>query len=165
MKLQRTLAALIFGLSAFAHAAPADDMLASARDNLYVGVNGSLFDDPTVLGVGGHVGAILHPNLAAEARLGLGLGDDNNVEIDNYVAFLAKGILPIDSNLAVYGVAGLARVAYSVDGWWGSDSGSESGITLGLGAQYHPSPEITLSAEFLMLPEVEALSIGISHKL
>src|SRR5690606_12617304 len=110
MKLQRTLAALIFGLSAFAHAAPADDMLASALDNLYVGVNGSLFDAPTVLGVGGHVGALLHPNLAAEARLGLGLGDDNSVEIDNYVAFLAKGILPIDSNLAVYGVAGLARV-------------------------------------------------------
>lgn len=162
MKLQRTLAALIFGLSAFAHAAPADDMLASARDNLYVGVNGSLFDDPTVLGVGGHVGAILHPNLAAEARLGLGLGDDNHVEIDNYFALLAKGILPVDRNLALYGVAGLARVGYSVDGW---GSGSESGITLGIGAQYHPSPEITLSAEFLMLPEVEALSIGISHKL
>ncbi|HTN32068.1 MAG TPA: hypothetical protein VL178_14760, partial [Pseudomonas sp.] len=98
-------------------------------------------------------------------RLGLGLGDDNNVEIDNYVAFLAKGILPIDSNLAVYGVAGLARVAYSVDGWWGNASATESGIALGIGAQYHPTPEATLSAEFLMLPEVEALSIGISHKL
>ena len=166
MKLQHTLAAaLVFGLSTFAHAAPADDMLASARDNLYVGVNGSLFNDPSVLGLGGHVGAILHPNLAAEARLGLGLGEDRNVEIDNYFALLAKGILPVDRNLAVYGVAGLARVAYSVDSRWGNASGSESGITLGIGAQYHPAPELTLSAEFLMLPEVEALSIGISHKL
>lgn len=159
------VAALVFGLSTLAHAAPANDMLATAQNNLYVGVNGSLFDDPTVLGLGAHIGATLHPNLAAEARLGLGLGDDNDLEIDNYFAVLAKGILPVDHNLAAYGVAGLARVAYSVDSRWGNASGSESGITLGIGAQYHPAPEITLSAEFIMLPEVEALSIGISHKL
>lgn len=165
MKLQCTLAALVFGLSTLAQAAPIDEMLASARDNLYVGVNGSLFDDPTVLGLGAHAGAVLHPNLAAEARLGLGLGEDDNLEIDNYFALLAKGILPVDSNLAVYGVAGLARVAYSVDGWWGNASGTESGIALGIGAQYHPTRELTLNAEFLMLPEVEALSLGISHRL
>lgn len=165
MKHQCTAAALLLGLCSIAHAAPADDTTAYARNNLYVGVSGTLFDDPTVLGVGTHVGTKLHPNLGAEARLGLGLGDDNNVEIDNYVALLAKGILPVDSNLALYGVAGLARVAYSVDTRWGSHSDSESGITLGIGAQYHPTPELTLGAEFLMLPEVEALSLSISHKL
>ena len=165
MKFQSAVAALIFGLGASVHAAAADDMTAYARNNLYVGVTGSLFDDPTVLGVGAHLGAKLHPNLAAEARLGTGLGEDNNLEIDSYLALLAKGILPVDRNLALYGVAGLARVAYSADGRWGSYSESESGITLGIGAQYHPSPEITLSAEFLMLPEVEALSLGISHTL
>lgn len=166
MNIQRAVAAaLIFGLAVSAHAAPADDVAAYARNNLYVGVNGSLFDDPTVLGVGAHLGAKLHPNLAAEARLGVGLGEDHDVHIDNYLALLAKGILPVERNLALYGVAGLARVAYSVDSRWGSHSGSESGITLGIGAQYHPSPELTLGAEFLMLPEVEALSLSISHKL
>ena len=165
MKLPSAAAAVIFGLAASAQAAPVDDMTAYARNNLYVGVSGSLFDDPTVLGDGPQIGAKVHPNLAAEARLGTGLGDDHDVEIDSYLALLAKGILPLESNLALYGVAGLARVAYSVDSRWGNASGSESGITLGIGAQYHPSPEITLSAEFLMLPEVEAISLGINHKL
>lgn len=165
MNLQRTVAALLLGLCSIAHAAPANDLAAHARDNLYVGVSGSLFEDPTLLGAGAHLGAKLNPNLAAEARLGFGLGDDDNVEIDSYLALLAKGILPLDRNLALYGVAGLARVAYSVDTRWGSHSDTESGITLGIGVQYHLSPELSLGAEFLMLPEVEALSLSISHKL
>src|SRR5690606_11935459 len=62
MKVQRAVAAVLLGLAASAHAAPADDMAAYARNNLYVGVNGSLFDDPTVLGIGAQIGAKVHPN-------------------------------------------------------------------------------------------------------
>lgn len=166
MKLASKFAILTFGLTAFsaAQAAPVDDMIANAKKNAYVGASGSLFTDPSVLGVSALAGAKLHENLAAEARLGLGLGDDNGVEIDSYLALLAKGILPIDDKLSVYGVAGLARVAYSVDFWRHSGSVSESGITLGVGAEYVLSSELSVTGEFLMLPEVEALSVGANYK-
>jgi len=174
MKLSTRFAALVFGLTAFsaAQAAPVDDMVTSAKENLYGGVSFSIVDldgvEPNAIGA--HVGAKLHPNLAAEARFGIGLGDDQGVEVDNYFSVLAKGILPIQDNLSVYGLAGFSRVAVTskwCDPLWGcvSGSGSESGLSLGAGAEFELTPQISLSAEYLMMvDDADAMSIRASYK-
>src|SRR5690606_39637268 len=92
------------------------------------------------------------------------------VEVDNYFSVLAKGILPIQDNLSVYGLAGFSRVAVTskwCDPLWGcvSGSGSESGLSLGAGAEFELTPQISLSAEYLMMvDDADAMSIRASYK-
>jgi opacity protein-like surface antigen len=194
MKLASKFATLAFGLSAFsgAHAAGVDDMIASAKENLYGGVSFSMTDiagtSPTAIGA--HVGAKLHPNLAAEARFGIGIGDDAGVEVDNYFSVLAKGILPIQDGLSVYGLAGFSRVA--VSGSWEDEyctpgldpippffpgvpatctttsvswSETDTGLSLGAGAEFALTPKVSLSAEYLMMTsDVDVMSIAASYK-
>ena len=194
MKLASKFATLAFGLSAFsgAHAAGVDDMIASAKENLYGGVSFSMTDiagtSPTAIGA--HVGAKLHPNLAAEARFGIGIGDDAGVEVDNYFSVLAKGILPIQDGLSIYGLAGFSRVAIS--GSWTDEyctpaipaippffagapatcettstswSDTDTGLSLGGGAELALSKELSLTAEYLMMTsDVDVMSVGASFK-
>jgi|SRR5690554_1531211 len=178
MKLSTRFAALAFGLTAFsaAQAAPVDDMVTSAKENLYGGVSFSIVDldgvEPNAIGA--HAGAKLHPNLAAEVRFGIGLGDDKGFEVDNYFSVLAKGILPIQDNLSVYGLAGFSRVAVSYSETWcdpyfgcfkAEGEASDSGLSLGAGAEFDLTPRISLSAEYLMMvDDADAMSIRASYK-
>lgn len=173
MKLASKFAALAFGLTAFsaAQATTVDDMVASAKENLYGGVGFSSIDiagEVSPSAIGAHAGAKLHPNLAAEVRLGIGLGDDKDWEIDNYFSLLAKGILPLPTvheGLSIYGLAGFSRVAIS-NSWCGSwCDQSESGLSLGAGAEFELTPQISLSAEYLMMvDDADAMSIRASYK-
>ena len=106
MKLVSKIAAVALGLSAFS---------AAQAEGLYAGANFSSIDadGPSFTGIGGHVGAKLNPNLAVEGRFGIGMGDDNGWELDNYASVLAKGIYPIQENLSAYGLVGFSRVAWS----------------------------------------------------
>lgn len=178
MKLASKFATLAFGLSAFSavQAAGVDDMIASAKENLYAGASFSSVDLDGVSpsAIGAHVGAKLHPNLAVEARFGIGMGDDKGFEVDNYFSVLAKGILPIQDNLSVYGLVGFSRVAASYSetvcfGGWGcqtfSGEASDSGLSLGAGAEFDLTPRISLSAEYLMMvDDADAMSIRASYK-
>jgi opacity protein-like surface antigen len=179
MKLASKFAALAFGLTAFSA------VQAASLENLYGGVSYSITDiagvSPNAIGV--HVGAKLHPNLAAEARFGIGMGDDKGVEVDNYFSVLAKGILPIQDNLSVYGLVGFSRVAASFsyetvgdcsfDAMWNwvctnvteSVSDSDSGLSLGAGAEFALTPKVSLSAEYLMMTgDVDVMSVAASYK-
>jgi opacity protein-like surface antigen len=166
MKLASKFATLAFGLTAFSA------VQAAPMENLYGGVSFSSVDLDGVSpkAIGAHVGAKLSENLAAEARFGIGMGDDAGVEVDNYFSILAKGILPIQDNLSVYGLAGFSRVAVTsewCDPFWGcvSGSGTESGLSLGAGAEFALTPKISLSAEYLMMvDDADALSVAASYK-
>lgn len=178
MKLASKFATLAFGLSAFSavQAAGVDDMIASAKENLYAGASFSSVDLDGVSpsAIGAHVGAKLHPNLAAEARFGIGMGDDKGFEVDNYYSVLAKGILPIQDNLSVYGLVGFSRVAVSYSETWcdpffgcfkAEGEGSDSGLSLGAGAEFALTPKISVSAEYLMMvDDADALSVAASYK-
>src|SRR5690606_26328569 len=128
-------------------------------ENLYVGASFSSISigsfSPSAIGA--HVGAKLHPNLAAEARFGIGLGDDDGYEASNYFSLLAKGILPlptVNEGLSVYALAGSSRVAISyescVQTWVGSycasADGNDTGLSLGAGAEFAVTPQISVSA-------------------
>lgn len=171
MKLASKLATLAFGLTAFSA------VQAAPLENLYGGVSFSSVDLDGVSpkAIGAHVGAKLSDNLAAEARFGIGMGDDKGFEVDNYFSVLAKGILPIQDNLSVYGLVGFSRVAASYSetvcfgGGWGcqtySGEASDSGLSLGAGAEFALTPKISLSAEYLMMvDDADALSVAASYK-
>ena len=174
MKLASKFATLAFGLTTFsaAQAAPIDDMIANAKQNPYGGASYSIVDLGGVSpnAIGAHVGGKLSDNLAAEARFGIGMGDDKGWEVDNYFSVLAKGILPIQDGLSVYGLAGFSRVAVSTEvcGWFGgciSGSTSDSGLSLGGGAEFAMSNELSLTAEYLMMTgDVDVMSVGASFK-
>lgn len=170
MKLASKFAALAFGLSAFSA------VQAASLENLYGGASFSSVDigDIAPSAIGAHIGAKLHPNLAAEVRFGIGMGDDKGWEIDNYYSVLAKGILPIQDNLSVYGLVGFSRVAVSYSETWcdpfygcfkAEGEASDSGLSLGAGAEFALTPKISLSAEYLMMvDDADALSVAASYK-
>jgi opacity protein-like surface antigen len=170
MKLASKFATLAFGLTAFSA------VQAAPMENLYGGVSFSSVDLDGVSpkAIGAHVGAKLSENLAAEARFGIGMGDDKGFEVDNYYSVLAKGILPIQDNLSVYGLVGFSRVAVSYSETWcdpffgcfkAEGEGSDSGLSLGAGAEFALTPKISVSAEYLMMvDDADALSVAASYK-
>ena len=175
MKLASKIATLAFGLTAFsaAHASfNLDDMIASGKANPYAGASFSMMDNGfSANAIAAHVGTKLHPNVAAEVRLGIGMGDDNGWELDNYFAVLGKGIyaLPnVHENLSVYGLAGLSRTAWSGswdNGFWSwSASASQVSLALGAGAEFAVTPQISVSAEYLMMGDFGAMTAAASYK-
>lgn len=160
MKLNSKIAALALGLSAFSIAQ------ADASPAPYAGANLGIITvdagtDLDFLAAGGHIGAQLNEHFAVEARAATGLSDDKGIDLDSYVGVLAKGMLPLNNQLSLYGVVGYSRVEIS-NYWY---SASDTGLTLGVGASYAVDRTTSFAAEFARLQEdVTALTLSGSIK-
>ncbi|KKO45203.1 membrane protein [Arsukibacterium ikkense] len=119
----------------------------------------------------GLAGYKFNPYFALEARLGKGISDQSatedgfreSISVSHQNAFLAKGIVPINDVFSMYGVAGFAAVKYkfkeSGDGFSASASETIDGFSAGVGAAFNLNSQLSLTIEYLQLPN-KKYSVG-----
>jgi opacity protein-like surface antigen len=174
----------VAALSALALVAAAPVRAQEARSGPYAGLNFSQLDykqsgaaSASLTSIGGVLGTVMNPHFALEARVGLGLDDDQitvgaspaNVKLESYVSGLLKGILPLAPRFGIYGVAGatIGKFAASssavyVNKW-------ESDFTYGAGAEFGFAPTMSLGIEWLRMFEgsgydLDAVSVALNFR-
>lgn len=159
--------------------------LAYAQDGLYVGANISQINykedgistiKPIALSL--KLGNQFTKNFALEARIGTGISDDSldvfgtsvKVEVDSFYGIYGKGILPLNDNFSVYGLAGYTKgeLTASAPGV-GSFSESDSDFSFGVGCDYFFAENVAFNFEYARLFSgsdytVNAPSMGITLK-
>ncbi|MNJ63544.1 OmpA-like transmembrane domain protein [compost metagenome] len=132
-----------------------------------------------------HAGYQFNPNVAVEARLGVGAGDDSTNydvmgvdvvekwEVNNYFAVLAKVSLPLGEYVSVYGFGGYNRLSlensatasymgYSASG---SVEASDTSLTYGVGASVNVTKQLSLNTEYqVMFDDVDSMGVSVSYK-
>ena len=142
-----------------------------AMAELYGGANYSAVELDTTatdfdLGaVSGRVGSQVNENLSAEFRVGVGVSDDDSVEIDKYFGGYIRGSLPLNEGIAPYVIAGFTDV--DVDSDAGSDS--EDDFSYGIGVDFALDNQLTLNVEYMQLIdgddwEASAFSLGVATR-
>lgn len=115
------------------------------------------FDTPTLnLAFGGQ----FNRHFALEGRLGFGVDDDTenglNVEIDDYLAVYAKGILPVSDVVSIYGLLGIAET--TIDTNFGDEDDDD--ISYGIGMSARLNNGIDLFGEYISLYDDDNVEIG-----
>jgi opacity protein-like surface antigen len=106
--------------------------------------------------------------------LGVDVDTDIEVKLDTTVSALLKARAPLGDRFAVFAQLGFSRVDLSYDirasaedvVETDSDSGSETDISMGLGAEFRMTERLWLNADYLQLldksgVEISALNIGL----
>ena len=164
--------------------------LASANDYTYLGLNylktsydekGFDTSEPSAWNL--RLGTAVNENVAIEARLGSGLSGDAlrvdpgmevEMEIKQLFGVYGRVIVPLGERFSVYGLGGITRVKLeakgSVIGMPGAQarvSGSETDLSIGLGADLMLSSRAFANLEYVLLQrddeayDLDALSIGL----
>jgi opacity protein-like surface antigen len=175
----------VLGLALVASAAQAQDM-----KGFYVGAGYSALTieankDFTMPALMAHAGYQLTPNVAVEARLGTGAGDDSakyndggvaiveKWEVKNYFAALAKVSLPLGEYVSAYGFGGFNRLSVensAVGSYMGysasaSVEASDTSLTYGVGASVNVTKQLSLNAEYqVMFDDVDSMGVSVSYK-
>lgn len=127
---------------------------ASAAD-MYAGGGVAVLDadEVTLNAVYGRFGAFFNENISAEARLGLGVGDDSwlgaKVELDNFYGAYLRGGIPAGEVFYPYAILGFTKGKISVSGGGFSDSESDSDLSYGVGADFSVSETLKINAEYM----------------
>lgn len=119
-------------------------------------------------GVAGvNAGYQLTPFLGIEARYAEGVehenlfsGDDAaRFKIDRHMALVAKGTIPLGERFSIFGTAGYGETRYAFEynvlGAEGSSKNTEKGFQYGAGAAFHLTSNLSLAAEYTILPKLE----------
>lgn len=130
----------------------------------------------------GRFGAFFNENISAEARLGLGIGDDTaggiKSELDNYYGVYVRGGLPVTEVFYPYAILGFTKgkVSFSypseeylggtIPG--GSGSNSESDLSYGIGADFKITETLKINAEYISYfdkdaAELAGFSVGVAY--
>lgn len=166
---------LVIALPALFLAVPA-----SAVEESYAGVQFSQFEydqneagsvDPTM--VLGRFGGAVDQYFGFEARLGLGLSGDSmsiddesaEVDIDYLVGGYGVARLPIAGTITPYGIAGVTLADFSADSDAIKASGTETGLSWGIGVEASVTPVASVGLEYMQYfddssYDVTALSLG-----
>lgn len=159
-RLTRTAVLAVAGLAPFA---------AVHADGNYMGADLAFIDsgDINPIGIGLRLGRNVNPNFAVEGRAGIGIIDDDIGGVDlglkHYAGLFAKGIIPISDMFAAYGVIGYSTVKAEASVVGITVSDSDSGVSFGIGGQYHVGAMSSIHFEYLQLVEdVDAFKIGMS---
>jgi outer membrane immunogenic protein len=176
MKTGLKIAALTLGLSTFA--------AAHAQWAPYAGINASRLiykkdgfptAEPTVLAL--RLGNQFNRYFAIEARLGAGISDSTiyrngiplTLTVDHLYGVYAKGIIPVTSWFAPYGMVGATHASLTTSTGVFKSSVSGGDFSYGLGADFAVSRKISLNLEAARLStgrgyKVDAVSLGIAYK-
>ncbi|WP_017429423.1 porin family protein [Vreelandella jeotgali] len=161
-----TLTAAVFaaGVATTAQAQqPAQPMQATP----YIGADAMLWEvDPDYGSSRDSVGLRLNGGMqfnqyfAVEAQAGTG-GSDGYAELDYLVGAYAKGILPINNDIRLYGLAGATKVDF--------DYSSESDFSYGAGAEIDVAPRVALGADYMRYLDessytFDAASVGVKYR-
>lgn len=145
---------------------------ASAAD-MYAGGGVAVLDadEVTLNAVYGRFGAFFNENISAEARLGLGVGDDSTnyegfdtkVELDNFYGVYLRGGIPAGEIFYPYAVLGYtkakASTSTSVFGETFSGSDSDSDLSYGVGADFAVTENLKINAEYLSYIDKDELEL------
>lgn len=111
-------------------------------------------------------------HFALEGRFGFGIADDTadiTLEVDNFFGVYARGILPLNPQLSIYGIVGYTdgEVTASIPGLSVSDSDDD--FSYGIGIEASVAPKVIISGEYMKLfdkPDyyINTLSFGIGFK-
>lgn len=145
---------------------------ASAAE-LYAGGSFAVLDseDVTLNAIYGRFGASFNENISAEARLGLGVGDDDlygaKAELDNFYGVYVRGGIPAGEFFYPYAVLGFTKGKASLSAEGFSISESESDLSYGVGADFKVSESLKVNAEYVSYLdkdelELNGFSIGVS---
>lgn len=117
--------------------------------------------------VGVNAGYQLSPLLGIEARYAQGVDHENvfsgsdaaRFEIDRHMALVAKGSIPINQYFSIFGTAGYGETRYSFDydvlGVAGRTNSTEKGFQYGAGAALNVTNNLSVVAEYTILPKLE----------
>ncbi len=137
---------------------------AAAQQESYIGGNLSFLDysetgldDASLTAAVAKLGNRINDNIAAEFRLGFGLGSDEvdvqgipvDLELDNLFGVYVKGGMPLAQNLYPYAVLGYTRAKLTATAYGNSFSDSETDISFGFGLDLKTASEVTFSAEYM----------------
>ena len=135
-------------------------------------------DSASLNAIFGRLGMQFNENIAAELRLGIGIGDDTldifgfdaTVELDTLYGFYLKGGVPVSDAFYPYAVLGYSRgeATASVPGF-GSDSSSESDFSYGLGVDFIVTDYVSVNLEYMNYldkdgSEIDGFAIGFTVK-
>lgn len=183
-----TTAAVLLAAPALAHAETSPyyvgGQYAKQTVEIDTGFGNLDLDFGTVALVGGYK---VNQYFAVEARYAFGVKDESfsdeeystKIKVNNQMALLAKGIMPLSDEFSVFAVAGYSKTEYKTSfrelEISGSEKDSENGIMYGIGAEYHLNDKFSLSLEYAMLPDLEddeddsavadvsQISVGVSY--
>lgn len=132
-------------------------------------------DEVTFNAVYGRFGAFFNENISAEARLGLGVGDDTvdgeKFELDNYYGVYVRGGIPATEIFYPYAILGFTKGKWSSSYSYsevflgeeitisGSDSGSESDLSYGVGADFAVTENLKINAEYMSYMDKDAAEL------
>lgn len=160
-------------LSSIVAASIASASISASAAELYAGGNFAVLDsnEVTLNAIYGRFGALFNENLSAEARIGLGVGDDNvggvKVELDNFYGAYVRGGIPVGEVFYPYAIVGYTKGKISASGPFGSGSFSDSDFSFGVGADFNVSDLLKINAEYLSYVdsddvELTGFSVGVS---
>lgn len=146
---------------------------AASAAELYAGGGVAVLDadEVTLNAVYGRFGAFFNENISAEARLGLGVGDDSfggaKVELDNFYGVYVRGGIPAGEVFYPYAVLGYTKGKTSFSGGGFSDSNSDSDLSYGIGADFKVTESLKINAEYLSYldkdeAEITGVSVGVA---
>jgi opacity protein-like surface antigen len=125
-------------------------------------------DEVTYNAVYGRFGAFFNENISAEARLGLGVGDDTvdgaKYELDNYYGVYVRGGIPATEIFYPYAILGFTKgkgsYSYSEvifgEEFSESESNSESDLSYGVGADFAVTESLNINAEYMSYMDKDA---------
>lgn len=136
-------------------------------------------DEVTLNAVYGRFGAFFNENISAEARLGLGVGDDSTnyegfdvkAELDNYYGIYLRGGIPAGEVFYPYAVLGYTKAKVtataSAFGQSASASESDSDLSYGVGADFAVTESLKINAEYMSYldkdeSELTGFSVGVA---
>ena len=161
------VAILMAAASVFSGAALAQQQRTYFGGNLvWADYSASGFGSATPTALAGRFGREFTRNLAVEGRLGLGIDDDEGVDLDHFFGVYGRAILPLADIFSIYGMLGFTAGKVSAPGR-GSDSDTD--ISYGFGADLAIGRNLAVNFEWAKLFEgsgydVEATSVGIVYR-
>lgn len=135
-------------------------------------------DETSPTAIGFNVGAKINQNFAVEGRVSTGLSDDStqvlgvipaDAKVKSLFGLYGKGILPLSDAASVYGLLGYTRAKLGIEGSGFDDSGSESDVSYGVGAEFALTNTTSLAIEWAQLvkkddAKLTGLTLGVAFK-
>ncbi|AEG91732.1 porin family protein [Ramlibacter tataouinensis] len=105
----------------------------------------------------GIIGADLHPNVAVEGMLGLGVKDDSftafgttfDAKIKNMVGVYAKPKFNVTPELELFGRVGFTRINIEASVGGASASDADSDLSYGVGLNYNITPTVHIGVDYM----------------
>lgn len=135
------------------------------------------FPSAKPIAIAGKFGKQFTPNIALEARFGIGVSDDEvdaggipvKLEVDNYYGVYGKAMLPVGAGGSIYGLLGFTRAKVTASAGGFSASASDDDVSFGIGGELNISPTAAITLEWARLIQaegvkIEGLSIGVNFR-